>query len=41
MGMSTTIMKNSPEIYGINAEQADKLGKASIENFKSMHLVSF
>jgi len=40
MGMSIKMMKSSPEIYGINAEQADKLGKASVENFKSMHAAS-
>src|SRR5208337_5007847 len=40
MNMSTTMMKNSPEIYGINAEQADKSGKAGMQNFKSMHSLS-
>jgi hypothetical protein len=40
LGMSATMMKKSPEIYGISAEQADKLGELSVQAFKSVHSAS-
>jgi hypothetical protein len=40
MDFSTTMMKNSSELYGINAEQADKLSEAGKENLKAIHSMS-
>jgi len=40
IGMSIAILKKSPEIYGLNAEQAEKMAKISMQGFKSMHAAS-
>jgi hypothetical protein len=40
MNMSVSMMKKMPEVYGLDAEQAEKMSKISTQGFKSLHSMS-